>query len=184
MIGLGTALALGVVGASGCGASRPTSAEAAAAETAETVCTMLRDWDNSLSDAMNATSASITDDDDPATANQVLLDGFDEVIAIAESHVDEVDDLDLPAIAERQRLVDELRAGAEEAVAGLEADRAEAADLPPIGVSQQAGAVGGAMLAMEHAMSSVEPAIGTYDDERLRAAFADNPGCQHVIQPF
>ncbi|HET6954097.1 MAG TPA: hypothetical protein VFI47_27275 [Acidimicrobiales bacterium] len=170
--------------ATGCGSSLPTTAEAASTDTAETVCGVLRRWDNELSDVMNATAATITDADDPATANGDLLDGYDATIALAEDHVAEAEALDLPAVPERERLLDELRAGAEDAVEGLRDDRDAAADLPAIDVSGQAGAVGGAMLAIERAQSSVEPSIGEYDDESLRRAFAEEEGCEFVVQPF
>jgi hypothetical protein len=129
-----------------CGASLPTTSEAASAETAVTVCGLLRRWDNELADAMNATSRTITDADDPATANGELLDGYDAVVEIAEAHVEEADDLALPDVPERERLADELRAGAEDAVESLRAEREAAAD--------------------------------------LRRAFADEEGCEFVIQPF
>ena len=32
--------------------------------------------------------------------------------------------------------------------------------------------------------SVVEPTIGALDDEDVKAAFADEPDCEHVIQPF
>jgi hypothetical protein len=51
-------------------------------------------------------------------------------------------------------------------------------------VSEQRGVLGGAFIAVERAGSVVEPAIGTYDDEDLKAAFAADDGCEHVIQPF
>ena len=46
------------------------------------------------------------------------------------------------------------------------------------------GCSGTAFIAVERAGSVVEPAIGTYDDEELKAAFAADDGCEHVIQPF
>jgi hypothetical protein len=168
----------------GCGASEPTTAETAAADTAETVCEMLRRWDNEVSEAINAASESITDDDDPTTANDVLLDGFDEAIRLAEGHRAELDDLGLPTSRDRERLLDELRSGADEAIADLEEQRADAADLEPITVDQQRRALGGALLAVETAQSSVEPRLGGYEDEALREAFATDEGCQHVIQRF
>jgi hypothetical protein len=177
--------ALVAMALSACGDSEPTSAEAASAETATMVCGMLRRWNNEFSDSFNDTSDTITDQDDPDTANDVLADGLDQLIAIAEDHVAEVDgSLMLPPTAERERLLDELRSGADEAVAAIEAEREKAADLPPITVDDQRGAIGGALLALERAGSVVEPAIGSYDAEELREAFAAEDGCEHVIQPF
>lgn len=158
--------------------------EDAAADTADTVCTMLRAWNNDLADIINATSSTITDADDPDTANQVLLDGWDDLIAAAEAHVAEVDELDLPDTASRDRLIEDLTAGAEEAVALLEDERSEIEALPPITVDAQRGVLGGAFVTLENVGSRVEPVIGTYDDEAIRAAFQADPGCEHVIQPF
>jgi hypothetical protein len=69
-------------------------------------------------------------------------------------------------------------------VAVLEHERDEAAELEPFGVDGQGGAIGGASVGLERATSAVEPSIGDYDDEDLRAAFAADEGCEHVIQPF
>jgi hypothetical protein len=167
-----------------CGGSDAETGTAEAAETAETVCAMLRSWNNELGDEVNATSRSVTDADEPGTANGVLLDGFDRLIEIAGDHRAEVDDLDLPATQERDRLLDELRDGAEDAIAALEEERAKLEDLPPITVSAQRGVLGGVFIALERAGSLVEPEIGRYEDEELRSAFAANQGCEHVIQPF
>jgi hypothetical protein len=173
-----------LVGVSACGDSEPTTREAAAAETATTVCGMLRRWNNDIADSINGTSDAITDADDPATAPGVLRDGFDDLIRLAEDHRSEVDELVLPVSDESDRLVEELRGGADDAVAALEEERADIEDLPTIEVSEQRGALGTAFIAVERAGAVVEPAIGTYDDEELKAAFAADDGCEHVIQPF
>jgi hypothetical protein len=170
--------------AAACGDSEPTTREAASADTATEVCGMLRRWNNELGDVLNSTSDAITDADDPASAPRVLRDGFDDLIRLAEDHRSEVEDLALPVSDERDRLVDELRGGADEAVAALEEERSDIEDLPAIEVSEQRGVLGTAFIAVERAGSAVEPAIGTYDDEDLKAAFAADDGCEHVIQPF
>jgi hypothetical protein len=161
----------------------PTTGEDAATTAAE-VCEVLRTWNTELGDSLNATSQEITDADDPTTANQVLLDGWDDLIAIAETHGDEAGEIDLPATGARDELIAELSAGAEEELAVLQAERSDIADLPPITVDEQRGALGGAFVALENAHSQVEPVIGAYEDERIRAAFAAEPGCEHVVQPF
>lgn len=180
-----TVLVIGAAVLAACGDDGGTStSEDAAADTADTVCTLLRDWNNELAASLNATSTAITDADDPDTANQVLLDGWDELIAIAEGHPADVEQLDLPDSAVRDDLRAELTEGAEAAITVLEDEREEIAALPPITVDEQSGALGGAFVSMEKAHSVVEPRIGNYDDEQIRAAFQDDPGCEHVIQPF
>jgi hypothetical protein len=178
----GVSAAVAVVPA--CGDSEPTTREAASSETATVVCGMLRQWNNDIADSINATSDAITDADDPESAPGVLRDGFDDLIRLAEDHRSEVNELELPVSDERDRLVEELRSGADEAVAALEEERADIEDLPSIEVSEQRGVLGTAFIAVERAGSVVEPAIGTYDDEELKAAFAADDGCEHVIQPF
>jgi hypothetical protein len=173
-----------VLATAACGASLPTSSERSAAETATAVCGLLRGWSNEMVASLNTTSDAITADDDPETANDVLLDGYDDLIAIAEGHVGEVDDLDLPASGDRDQLVDDLRAGAEAAVAELEDERSELEDLAPITVDDQRGVLGGAFTSLEKAQSVVEPQIVTYDDEAIRTAFAADPTCEHVVQAF
>ena len=179
------ALALAVaLAAPACGASLPTSNEAAAADTATAVCGLLRDWSNELAAAINATSDAVTDDDDPTTAPEVLRAGYDELIAIAEEHRAEVDELDLPTTGVRDQIVDDLRTGADAAVEELEAHRTDLDGLDAVGVDEQGGVLGGAFTNLEKAQSVVEPQAGAYDDEAVRTAFRDEPTCEHVIQPF
>lgn len=174
-----------VAALAGCGSDRDEqTAESAAAETAETVCGLLRRWNNEFGESLNATSQAITDRDDPATANGVLLNGFDQLITLADAHRAELDELTLPETSERDRLLDELRSGADEAIADLGDARTTFEDLPPITIERQRGALGAAFIALEDAESEIEPAIGTYEDQVLREAFAANDGCEHVIQPF
>jgi hypothetical protein len=160
------------------------SSEDRAAETAAAVCGLLVDWSNDLTDTMNATSKTVTDADDPATAGPDLIAGIDEMIDQAHDHVDQARDLDIPDIADHDALVDELAAGAEESVTELEEGRAEVEALPPIDVSGQPGAIGGVLNTVESAKSVVEPDIGAYDDADLQQAFRDEPDCTHVIAPF
>lgn len=153
-----------------------------AAQTADTVCTMLRDWNNDLGDVINGASQTITDQDDPATANGVLLDGFDEMIELAEEHRRQVDELELPDVPQRDELLAELADRADESVTVLEEERAQAAELPPITADEQRAALGGAFTGVERALSVVEPRLGAYDED-LQQAFAADEGCAHVIQP-
>ncbi|HLM63188.1 MAG TPA: hypothetical protein VK306_02730 [Acidimicrobiales bacterium] len=178
-------LALAGVAAAGCGDDDDNGGETTAgadAAAADAVCTLLRGWNDDYGEVLNATSQTITDEDDPATATDVLVGGFDELIAIGEDHVTEVDELDLPAIAERDALLDELRAGAERSIAVLREEREEAAALGPIEVADQRGALGGAFTGVERATSVFEPRIAAYGDD-LQRAFAADPGCAHVVQP-
>jgi hypothetical protein len=176
----GAALLVGALPA--CGASEPTSAEAASAEVADIVCTTLREWNNELGDELNRTSQAVTDDDDPTTANSVLLEGIDELIALAETNRDEIDELDLPDVHDREALLEELTAGAEQSVDELERERERVADLEPITVGRQAGALGGAFTSLEGALAVLEPEVARYRSE-LRDAFVAEEGCRHVVQP-
>lgn len=168
--------------AAACGASLPTSSEAAAAETADAVCSLLRQWNDEMGDVVNATSQAITDDDDPDTANEVLAEGFERLVGVAEARRAQVDTLDLPASRDREALLDELRAGADESIAILEDELDDVAELEPITVDRQAGALGGAFVTVEGALAVIEPQAAAYSAE-LRAAFADDEGCRHVVQP-
>jgi hypothetical protein len=176
----GTALLAGALAA--CGASEPTSAEAASAEVADVVCATLREWNNEMGDELNRTSQAVTDDDDPTTANSVLLEGIDELIALAEANRDEVDQLDLPDVHDREALLAELAAGTEQSVDELAHERERVAELEPITVDRQAGALGGAFTSLEGALAVLEPEVARYRPE-LRDAFLADEGCRHVVQP-
>jgi hypothetical protein len=184
MAAASVAIATLAVATGGCGRSEPTSTEAAAVETAATVCSLLRGWNNDLTDVFNTTSDTITDADDPDTSVDDLVAGFDDMIALAEDHRAQVDELELPAVPERDRLIAELADGADASIEALEEEREDAVELEPFGVDGQGGALGGASVGLERATSVLEPDIGSYDDEDLRAAFAADDGCSDVIQPF
>ena len=176
-------LALVSLALGACGASRPTTTEAAASETADQVCDLLRGWYNDLSISVNATVGTITDEDDPTTANDILLDGWDDLIAIAQGHEQEASAFTLPYSPDRARLLADLQEGSAAATARLEDERADIEDAPPITVDRQGDTVAGAELAIEAARSAAEPPVAQYADAALRQAFADNDGCDHVVQP-
>ncbi|HEY8524871.1 MAG TPA: hypothetical protein VIL48_07920 [Acidimicrobiales bacterium] len=181
-IAVATVLVVAACGGDDDGGDEGSAPSPEAAETADTVCTMLRDWNNDLGNVLNATSQTITDQDDPTTANGVLLVGFDEMIELAEQHRREVSELELPDVPQRDELLAELAEGADESLAVLEEERADAAELPPITPEEQRGALGGAFTGVERALSVIEPRIGAYDED-LQRAFADDEGCRHVVQP-
>src|SRR5918993_1938352 len=173
------ALALAAVPA--CGDDEPIAADRPA-EVADSVCTLLRDWNNDLSGIINDTSRAITDADDPETANEVLLDGFDRMIASAEAHAEDVDDLDLPPVPDRTLILETLRAGAMASTDVLTEALPELEELPPIGVPEQGWALSGAFLVYERATSAMRPQAAEWDEE-LRRAIAEDEGCDFVIQP-
>jgi hypothetical protein len=165
------------------GGPPPSEPSPEAADTADVVCTMLRDWNNDISGVMNDTSQTVTDQDDPDTAADVLVSGFTEMIGLAREHRAQVDGLELPAVVGREQLVDELAGGADESIAVLQDERAHAADLGPVPLEEQGGAIGGAFTGVERALSVIEPQIGAYDAD-LQQAFRTDEDCTHVIQPF
>jgi hypothetical protein len=172
-------LALAAVPA--CGDDEPIAADRPA-EVADSVCTLLRDWNNDLSGIINDTSRAITDADDPETANEVLLDGFDRMIASAEAHAEDVDDLDLPPVPDRTLILEALRAGAMASADVLTEALPELEELPPIGVPEQGWALSGAFLVYERATSAMRPQAAAWGAD-LREAIAAEEGCDFVIQP-
>ena len=148
---------------------------------ADVVCDLLRDWNNELGDELNATSQAVTDDDDPTTANSVLLEGIDELIALAETNRDEVDQLDLPDVYDRDALLADLPPAPSSPSDELE--RAEHVDeLEPITVDRQAARWAGRSASLEGALAVLEPEVARYRPE-LRDAFVAEEGCRHVVQP-
>src|SRR4029453_16319318 len=115
----------------GCGASKPSSEDAAVTETADQVCRMLRGWYDDLSTSVNATMATITDQDDPTTANGILLDGWDDLLTLSHSHEQQAADLTLPYRAPRAQLLAALQDGAAAATARLESERTDIENAAP-----------------------------------------------------
>jgi len=171
-----------LIAALGCGASKPSSEDAAVTETADQVCRMLRGWYDDLSTSVNATMATITDQDDPTTANGILLDGWDDLLTLSHSHEQQAADLTLPYSAHRAQLLADLQDGAAAATARLESERTDIENAAPITVARQGGTLAGAELAIEGARAAFEPPVEDYHDADLLEAFADNDGCDHVVQ--
>ena len=142
----------------------------------------LRRWNNDLTEVFNATSQQITDDDDPDTAGDVLVDGFDEMIELASDHRDEVDGLDLPAAGWRDDLIAELAAGP---TSRSRCCRTSAARPPTCRPSRSTTRA--AQSAARRWASSGRPRCSSprwAHDPVLGAAFAADEGCEHVVQPF
>ncbi|HEY7071570.1 MAG TPA: hypothetical protein VH479_15690 [Acidimicrobiales bacterium] len=171
-----------LIAALGCGASRPTTEDAAEAETADRVCDMLRGWYNDLSTSVNATMETITDQDDPTTANGILLNGWDDLLTLSQAHEQQAAELTLPYSADRARLLADLQDGAAAATDRLESERTDIENAAPITVDQQGGTLAGAELAIEGARALFEPPVEDYGNAALLQAFADNDGCDHVVQ--
>ncbi len=99
--------------------------------TADTVCSLLRDWNNDLTEVFNATSAEITDADDPEhvggrARRRLRRDDRPRARTIGPSSTSST----CPAVDERDALTAELIEGADESLAVLESERDEAAALP------------------------------------------------------
>ncbi len=96
---------------------------------------------------------------------------------------EEAETLRLPAVPEPgAHLLADLQAGSAEATTELEAERAEIEDRAPITVERQGGALGGAS-SPSRGPSWAGPRVADYDQRTCREAFADNDGCDHVVQP-
>jgi hypothetical protein len=169
------------LGGVGCGGDDGTSAEDAATAAAR-VCDLLRTQNDSLGTALNQTSQEITDADDPTTANDVLLDGWDDLLGIADAYIGQVRSLSIPDIPDHDQVIEDLTTGAEESYAVISEEREEAEALEPIDVEDQRGALGGAFTGLERATSVLEPQVARYD-ATLQQAFADDDGCANVVQP-
>lgn len=176
-LGATTTSAATVAGSAGGARPEPESLTALA------VCEGLEAQDNRLADAVNTAIASIGSMA-PDERDDALRTGFADTLAAARDFADHLATWDLPDVAERDRLLTEMRDGADAAVAELEEEAAPFAGLTEVSDAAVQGQVGVLFNAVEKAMSVLEPRIGRYEGRALQEAFLAEPACQHVIQPF
>lgn len=172
--------------ASGPAATAPgsTGQPDADAVTAATLCGWLVTADSRLGDVANDAVAGISAAT-PAARHRAIMAGYDAAIRVAEDLPAQLDDLDLPDVPERQRLVAEVDAGAGAAVAELSDEREVfAARDPAVADEDVFGIVGQFFNGFEKAMSALEPDLSRDARPELQAAFLGEESCQFVVQPF
>ncbi len=139
-------------------------------------CADLRARENVLIDSVNETLAAVGDTDDETERAIVLVDGFDDLIDLARSHIEGIASSD-PALEEA------LRAGGRAAVDQLASERDEfAASVPVVTEDDERGRVGEFQNALEKAFSNLEPARSVYVDAGLGDAIDADPTCEFVTQ--
>lgn len=150
---------------------------------ATALCGALRDHTNALARLANSAVAGIGAME-PADRFTALVAGFDDVEVAGQDFRSAIDALDLPDVPEAGDLRAEIGDGAALAVTEVQRVRTDFVALSPLVRDEQVqGRVGQLFNAVEKMMSVVEPAMAGYPRRELRAAFAAEPTCEHVVQP-
>lgn len=150
---------------------------------AAALCGALRDQTNVLARLANSAVAGIGAME-PADRFTALVGGFDDVEAAGQDFRTAIEALDLPEVPEAGDLRGEISDGAALAVAEVQRVRTAFVALSPLVRDEEVqGRVGQLFNAVEKMMSVVEPAMAGYPRRELRAAFAAEPTCEHVVQP-
>jgi hypothetical protein len=172
------ALAVVVALAAGCGDNSQD------AETAATLCNELRALDNRIVDHVNGSVEGINEQSADARLDRIVQ-GVDEVAAELQAWDRRIDAIELPEIAERAELREELHAGVDAALAELE-DQRRAFESGPSSVADDEvqGVVGIWFNAIEKVFSVSEPEIFRFERTEFKQAFLDEPDCRNVIQQF
>lgn len=157
----------------GCAGSAPEPAP-----TAAVVCDMLVELDNDLADVANAVAAAAAAD--RAGARAILLDGFDRATVVVGDHAAAVESLDPTDLVDGEALIDDLRRGAEEALAELVDERTRMAAVGPFEPDEVNGRIGQLFMTIEKTMSVAEPVAARHP--LLSKAFATAPACRFVVQ--
>jgi hypothetical protein len=151
---------------------------------ATALCGALRDQTNELVRIANRAVAGI-EGKSPQERFEAIDSGFVEAHAAATTFAEDVETLELPDVAERDSLRQQVAEGAEQAVAEVTDERELFEQTgPTVEDADTRGRVGEFFNSIEKVMSVVEPSIATYDRRALQEAFLAEPTCSHVIQPF
>lgn len=170
--------ALGIsVSLAACGPQDARDAEAAAV-----VCGELRTFDDALVEIVNDSVAGIgtlpAGDRAPAIAA-----GLDAAVDALDAWDHRIDEMDLPAVDEADRIRTQLHDGVDRALAELEDQRSQLR-LGPISDGDVQGAVGEWFNSIEKVMSVLEPEIFKFERREFKQAFLDEADCRNVIQQF
>lgn len=122
----------------------------------------------------------------PSARATGLRNGYAGVIGVFERHAVAIEALQLPALPERDDLVAELASRSARAVDGLAAEAAafEVEVDRTIADGEIRDQVHRFLNAVEKALAVSQPDISSRRSHTLRAAFALDESCEHVIPPF
>lgn len=152
--------------------------------TAVALCDALREHDNEMVAAVNASVAGINAVA-PEDRMPGVLDGMDDVRAVLVDWRERAEDLELPASAHDDAIRRQLVIGADEALEEIDRQRAEFAAGPAVVADDEVqGVVGIWFNSVEKVMSVLEPEIVRLDDDAFEQAILDEPICRNVIQPY
>jgi hypothetical protein len=181
-----SALAAAIALVSACGGGTDGAAPEPAAPTAEAaareVCGALRTWTNEMVDRANAAAAAAAAAPTGDARAAALAAGFDDLLANLTALEKPITGVALPAGEPWARLRADLLAGPGEARAELLEERDALAAVGAIADDDERGRVSQFFNALEKTFSLVEPSLAAYADPPMRAAFADEPACRHVVQ--
>jgi hypothetical protein len=154
------------------------------AETASILCNELRALNNRIVDHVNGSVEGINEQSADARLDRIVQ-GADEVAAELQAWDRRIDAIELPEIAERAELREELHDGVDAALAELD-DQRRAFESGPSSVpdNEIQGVVGAWFNAIEKVFSVSEPQIFRFERTEFKQAFLDEPDCRNVIQPF
>jgi hypothetical protein len=152
------------------------------AETASVVCDELRGFDGELVDLVNDSVDGIATMPAELRAG-AIAEGLEAARVVLEGWEGRIDEIDLPDVAEADRIRLQLHTGAARALAELDDQRGELS-VGTIDDRDVQGAVGGWFNSIEKVMSVTEPEIYRFERRDLKQAFLDEPACRNVIQQF
>jgi hypothetical protein len=158
------------------------SDKSADVETASAVCNELRSFDDELVAIVNESVAGISTMPADARA-EAIADGLASARRAVEEWDTRIDRIELPGIAEADRLRAQLHLGADRALVELDDQRTELR-IGPIDDREVQGAVGEWFNSIEKVMSVTEPEIFRFERKEFKQAFLDEAACRNVIQQF
>ena len=151
-------------------------------ETASEVCGELRAFDDELVDIVNGSVDGISSMPAEERAG-AIADGLDSARDAVEAWDSRIDLIDLPEVADADRIRAQLHEGAEAALVELD-DQRGTLRIGVIDDREVQGAVGEWFNSIEKVMSVIEPEIYRFDRREFKQAFLDEPSCRNVIQQF
>jgi hypothetical protein len=158
------------------------SADSADVETASVVCNELRSFADELVDIVNESVAGISTMPADMRA-EAIVEGLASAHRAVEAWDTRIDRIELPDIAEADRIRVQLHDGADRALVELD-DQREKLRVGPIDDREVQGAVGEWFNSIEKVMSVTEPEIFRFERREFKQAFLDEAACRNVIQQF
>jgi hypothetical protein len=180
------ALLAAVALAAGCGGGESTPEGVPPADWAQSVCSALADWQESLQQQSQGLTSDVLEAKDPQAAKQQISDFLSDVIIETETMIGFVESTGQPAVDEGGAIAGDFQDGLQQMRSAFNDAASRVDSVPtddPQAFQQQLTQIGEDLQTQGEAIGNTLGEIDeNYDADELSQAFEDTPECQDFVE--